>query len=410
MTAIQHHTFDNGLQLLVEPIANVASCSITWLVPAGVIAQNDQCQGVASIASEMLHRGAGDLDAKSHSDALDALGIQRSVDPGTWHTRLGATMMATRLDAGLPLLVDMIRRPKLEDETFEPSRQLALQTLEALDDDPQQRAMIELKQLHMGEPIGWSSMGVAEQIRAMKPQDVRSFWADRYAPNGSILALAGKVSFETVRDQIGQLLGDWDNEATPITSMPQRIGSSRHITAESTQQHIGLAHAAVGESHPDTLQQRLAVAILSGGMSGRLFTEVREERGLCYSVYASYWSTRDFGAVFAYAGTTAPRAAETVEVMRHELSRLSDGVEPEEFSRARTGLQARIVMQGESTAARAAAIAGDQFLRGKPRTLEDLSAMIDGTDVDQLNRFLAERGAIDMTQLTIGPEAAEATQ
>ena len=133
-------------------------------------------------------------------------------------------MMATRLDAGLPLLIDMIRRPKLEDETFEPSRQLALQTLEALDDDPQQRAMIELKQLHMGEPIGWSSMGVAEQIRAMKPQDVRSFWADRYAPNGSILALAGKVSFEAVRDQIGQLLGDWDNEAIPYCDRP--IGPS----------------------------------------------------------------------------------------------------------------------------------------------------------------------------------------
>lgn len=403
MTAIQHHTFDNGLQLLVEPIANVASCSMTWLLPAGIIAEDPQQQGVASITTEMLHRGAGDLDAKAHSDALDALGVQRSIDSGTWHTRLGATLMASRLDAALPLLVDMIRKPQLESDTFEPSRQLALQTLEALDDDPQQRAMVELKKLHLGDPLGRSPMGVAEQIRSLTHRDVQSFWADRFAPNGSILSLAGKVDFEAVRDRIEQLLSGWDNTASIVDPVPSRVGALSHIEAESIQQHIGLAHPAVGETHPDALQQRLAIAVLSGGMSGRLFTEVREERGLCYSVYASYSASRDFGAVFAYAGSTAARSSETIEVMRHELTRLSDGVESEEFDRAKIGLQARVVMQGESTAARASAIASDQFLRGKPRTLEELGAMIDATDVDQLNRFLANRGEIEMTQLTIGP-------
>ena len=117
---------------------------------------------------------------------------------------------------------------------------------------------------------------------------------------------------------------------------------------------------------------------------------------------------QDFG-VFGPAGVSGVRAAETIEVLRNELTRLSEGVEADEFQRARTGMQSRIVMQGESTAARAAAIAADQFLRGKPRTLEDLSALIDSTDVDQLNHFLANRGEIDMTQLTIGPteEAAK---
>jgi predicted Zn-dependent peptidase len=139
-------------------------------------------------------------------------------------------------------------------------------------------------------------------------------------------------------------------------------------------------------------------------MSGRLFTEVREKRGLCYAVYAAYQSMRERGGVFAYAGTTPQRAAETLEVLTEQLKCLSDGVAEDEYARAVVGLKTRLVMQGESTAARAAALASDQYLRGRPRTLDQVAAEIDAVSLDSLNRFVAEHRPDQFTTLNVGPE------
>ena len=119
---------------------------------------------------------------------------------------------------------------------------------------------------------------------------------------------------------------------------------------------------------------------------------------------------RDRGAVFAYAGTTAARADETLEVLAEQLHRMADGVEAEEFERARTGLLSRVVMQGESTSARAAAIASETALRGAPRTLSEWSDLIESARLESLNRFLAQRGRVSLTQLTIGPEPVGASE
>ena len=121
-------------------------------------------------------------------------------------------------------------------------------------------------------------------------------------------------------------------------------------------------------------------------MSGRLFTEVREKRGLCYSVFASYAGHKTYGAVLGYAGTTVPRAQETLDVLVAELKRLSQGVEPDEYERAVVGMKSRLVMQGESTSARARAIAGDQYVYGQPRTLDEWAAKVDAITLGPLKR------------------------
>ncbi len=404
MTQIHRHRYDNGLELLVEPIDHVASGAMTLLLPAGVAFEPEDQQGVAAVLTEMLHRGAGDLDARQHSDALDALGVHRSIEPGTLHTRLGATFMGDQLDQVLPLLIDMVRRPALDPGAFEPARQLALQAIESLDDEPQQRAMVELKRAHLGDPIGRSGIGLMGDVQKLTAEQTTAFWQNHFVPDQTILALAGNVNFEQARQTIGDLIETWEGRRRDVPTGTQPPASATHIHANATQQHIGLAHPAVGEMHPDSLNERLAVAVLSGGMGGRLFTEVREERGLCYAVYASYWALRDTGAIFAYAGTTAARAAETLQVLGEQLQKMTEGVGADEFERARTGLLARVVMQGESTAARAAAIANDTALRGEPRTLDQLNALIDGANVDDLNRFLKRRGPVALTQLSIGPE------
>lgn len=409
---IRTHQYSNGLTLLVEPIPGVASAGLTLLLPAGVAAEPADRQGVGAVLGEMVHRGAGELDARAHADALDLLGVHRSAEAHTHHFRIGATFLGDRIDRALPLLIDMGRRPHLGNKDFDPAVQLALQSIESLEDEPQDKVMLELKRMHLGEPIGRSTLGRAEDLQAMSVEDVRKFARSRFVPGGAIIGLAGAVEFERARDLVGELMGDMTGQATLIgedaaTPLPGAPGPGAHyhVKAPTTQQHIGIAYETVGEADELSMTQRLAVAVLSGGMSGRLFTEVREVRGLCYSVYASYAPRRAAGTIYAYAGTTTQRAAETLDVLTAELKRMGDGVTADEFQRAVVGLKAKLVMQGESTSARARAIAHDQFLLGRPRTLAERAAEINAVTLDALNEFLASRPPRELTTLTIGPES-----
>jgi predicted Zn-dependent peptidase len=156
--------------------------------------------------------------------------------------------------------------------------------------------------------------------------------------------------------------------------------------------------------HPDYYTVRLAVEVLSGGMSGRLFTEVREKRGLCYSVWAGYSSLKDQGSILGYAGTSNDRAQATLDCFISELHRMEQGVTPAELDRAKTGLKASTIMTGESTSARAGAIAHDFFIRGRIRTLDEIKAAIDSITVDKVNDYLKKNKAGPFTIVIVGPK------
>jgi len=149
----------------------------------------------------------------------------------------------------------------------------------------------------------------------------------------------------------------------------------------------------------------MAVEVLSGGMSGRLFTEVREKRGLCYSVWAGYSSLKGSGSIMGYAGSSNDRAQATLDCFIAELHRMREGVTAEELERAKIGLKASTIMQGESTSARAGAIAHDFFMRGRIRPLDEIKDAIDSVSVDQVNAYLKAHEAGPFTIVTVGPKA-----
>ena len=368
-------------------------------------AEGEAATTVAAVLSDMIFRGAGDLDARAHSEALDRLGVHRDSSVGQQHLSLSATMLGPNLDDALPLLLDVVRAPRLADESFDPARQLAVQAIDGLEDEPQQKLLIELKRRHLGSPLGRSTYGQREHLTALTAEQVRAFWRETFGPSGAILAFAGHVEFERIRDRVGELLGEMTGGEAPGDLKPTAEPGKHHVKADSAQQHIGVAYDTVGQADPENMTQRVAVAVLSGGMSGRLFTEVREKRGLCYAVMASYSGFRRHGHVLAYAGTTTERAGETLDVLAAELKRIGEGAEEDEYQRAVVGLKARLVMQGESTGSRASALARDQWLLGRTRTLDEVAAEVDAVTLDQLNVFLDAHRPDNFTIVNIGPEA-----
>jgi len=407
MPEILTHTLPNGLILLAEPMPAAESLSMSLLTPAATGLEEVGQLGIASLMSEMICRGAGSLDAKAHCDALDNLGVMRSSNSGVSRYRLGATMIGTKLREALPLLLDMIRKPMLPENGLEPSRDLAIQAIDALEDEPQEKVFIELRKRHYPEPFGRSSLGVREDLEAITLEQVRGFWKRTMVPRGSMIGFAGRFNWNSLVDMIEAHLGDWTGDVAEPVPLSTPARGYVHEHADSTQVHIGLAYEALPEPNEKSILQKAAVNILSGGMSGRLFTEVREKRGLCYSVFASYAGQRDRGAILAYSGTSEPRAQETLDVLKSELIRLSDGVEKDEFGRAIVGMKSRLVMQGESTGARAAAIASDQYTLGYPRSLDEMARRVDAITLDDVNDFVKAHKPGDMTIVTVGPAPLE---
>lgn len=402
---IQTHKMANGLTLAVEEMPHLRSAAWTLLIPAGSATDPEGQSGAAQVVNGMVYRGAGERDARELSDALDALGVQRGGRVDSEYLTLSGALLADDLPAALGLYADIVRRPRLPADELDAERALAIQAIQSLNDNPTQRLFQELLRVYFPGPSGRPTRGEIKDLEALTIDAVAADFAARFKPQGAVLTVAGGVAFERVRDLAETLFGDW--QGRPPAAPQAQVRSEplyQHLQQETSQTQIGVMSVGVPLGHPDYYKARLGLNVLSGGMGARLFTEVREKRGLVYSVAAFPVVRRGLGLVGAYAGTQPERAQETVDVLLQELQRIGEGVSSEELERARTGLLSDLVMAGESTGARAGAMAADLFLLGRPRTLEEISKAVEAVSLQELNDHLAAYAPSNFTVITLGPQ------
>lgn len=404
-TAIATHTFENGLTLVLESMPWLPSASFELLLPFGAATDPEGASGSSAVFYDWLYRGAGERDSRTLSDALDALGVRRGGGAGGETSTLSGSLLADALPEALSLYADIVRRPTLDEAEFEGARTVALQELASLGDSPSQRLFLALSRALFASAHGRSVYGEAAELAALTPEGMRADVLRRVAPKGAILSVAGGVRWEPLKALVGELFGDWRGEGVALPDVQLETPHHAHVDAKTSQTQIGVAFEALPPNDDDWYKNALAVAVLSGGMGSRLFSEVREKRGLVYSVAAVSRVVRGFGYTLGYAGTTPERADETLRVLLFELSRLRDGVSENELDRARTGLLSSLVMQGESSGARASALARDLFLLGAPRPVEGVQRGLAAVSLDELNAYLASRPEPRYTVLTLGPKA-----
>jgi predicted Zn-dependent peptidase len=402
-TAIRREQLDTGLTVALEPMPWLRSASVTLLLPSGSATDPLGEEGSATVLADWTGRGAGTLDSRGFSDAFDWLGARRGSSAGRESTSFGASLLADSLPATLKLFAEQMRSPRLTDEEFEGARELALQELASLADQPVSRLFEALTREFFLSGIGRSPYGTAEGLAALTPAAVRSDYQQRYSPHGAILAVAGGVTWEELQEAARAAFGDWRGPYPLSSEVELAPPARRHLDADTAQVQIGVAFPALAPDHADWYLQSLALGVLSGGMGSRLFSEVREKRGLVYSVGAATRAVRGFGYTIGYAGTTPEKAAETQAVMLAEFARLHEGVSSAELERARSGVLSQLVMQGESSSARSGALASDEFLRGEARPLAELERIYSGISLAQVNDYLARTSLPEPTVLTLGP-------
>jgi predicted Zn-dependent peptidase len=403
------HTLANGMVLVGESMPWLESVALSFALPAGSRHDPPARAGLASLVAEMAQRGCGERDSRQFLEDLERLGVESSGSVANAHASFGAAMIADRLPALMPMFADLVRRPQLPEDEFDDSVASCLQEIQSLDDELAQKVFHELRRRHFADPYGRTHLGTRESIAACTIDDVRSQVTQFYQPKGAILGIAGKIDWPQVVEMVEKQFGDWkavDSAGTVERPAPRGY---THLTEASTQTHIALAFDSVPYSDPDYYQLRGAIGVLSDGTSSRLFSEVREKRGLCYAVFANCVSLHDRGAVQAYAGTTTERAQETLDVLICEIKKLQEGVTAEELDRLKAKMKTSLILQQESSASRAASLVADWYYLGRIQSMQELAALLDGLTAESINAYLSRSPIGKLTIVTLGEKKLEVT-
>ena len=401
------HTFDNGMVLVGEPTEGMQSAALTLMTPCGYSTEPADRMGLSSLLCDMALRGAGDRDNRALINDLENLGVERGESVGSSQTSFSAATVATNLGAALEIYADIVRRPHLPEDQLQSGKFVCLQEISGSEDEPCQQLMIALRRRAYPDPWGRTSHGTVEGIESCTSASVANHFAANYRPNGTIMGVAGQFDWEELVGHAENLFGDWPAVSTPPLESTEVSTPPLHTPHDSNQCHIGIAFPSVPYRDPAYLRAWSAVGVLSSGMSSRLFTEVREKRGLCYTVSATLQTQLERARVLCYAGTTAERAQETLEVTYAELVRLGKGIQPEELSRLKARIKSGLIMQQESTSARSGAIARDWYHLGRIRPLEEVSEMVDQLTSDNINEYLRSHPPSDFTFAMLGPKELE---
>jgi predicted Zn-dependent peptidase len=402
------HTLSNGMVILGEQMEQVGSVAFSFRLPAGTSRFGQGCCGAGSVISDWVFRGAGKRDSKELIEALDGLGLHRDSSVSSNFMSFGAALEAGNLSEAIELYSDIILAPALDSDQFEPSRQLALLGVAALDDDPRQKVMLQLQEKFYPHPFGLPAVGKSCDLERLTKEDAAAIVKEKFNLSESIFSIAGKYDFDAVCKQLEKL---FDIAQAPFDSDIQAGPAGdkyTHIHHDGAQVHIALMTKTVPVTSEDYYNVRAAVSVLSGGMSSRLFTEVREKRGLCYAIGARYNSLKDYAGISCYAGTRPDTGQETADVIRSEFNKLAEDITEDEMQRAKVGLKSSLIMESESSSARAGGIGSDYYMLGRVRTLEEIKNKIEALSTGSVTKFLKENPFEDYTTVTIGPNGIKA--
>jgi predicted Zn-dependent peptidase len=400
----------NGLVIVGERMPSVESAAFEFMMPAGAAQLPEGACGAANVIEDWIFRGAGNKNSRQLGDALDGLGLHRSSSVGSSHLTIASVMESSNLEQAIDLYTDIILRPRLEDDQFEPARQLAIDDIAGLDDDPKQKVMLKLREQFYPYPLGRSTAGDIEQLKKMTAGKTRLLADQHLNLSQTIFSIAGKYNFDKIIKQMKKLFEAAPKKANPPICKKSQTEKYTHIHNDGAQVHIGLMTPIAPPADEDYYNARVAISILSGSMSSRLFTEVREKRGLCYAIGARYHSLKDLAGVMCYAGTTPEKAQETIDIIIAEFRRLADGITDEEIRIAKVGLKSALILQSESSSSRAGSIGSDYYILGRIRSLDEIREKIEQTTADSVLDFLQKNQFSEYTIATIGPKEIKIDQ
>ena len=372
----------------------VRSVAIGLWVKVGSRYERAEYAGVSHFIEHLLFKGTESRSAEDIARAIDGVGGTLDAFTSRENTCFYAKVLGEHLPLAMDLLSDLLLHPKLDPEDVEKERRVVLEEIKMVEDDPDDLIHdLFAQQVWRDHPLGRPILGTRQTLQAITRQDVLDQLRDFYQPDRLIVAAAGDLEHARVVELVRAALGDWGGRSVPTNGgTPVCTLTVHHEERDSSQLHLVLGAEGLPYSHPHRYAFFLQNAILGSSMSSRLFQEIREKRGLAYSIYSYQASYLDSGLMAVYAGTSAESYQQVVDLIRTEFARLRDEpVDLEEFRRAKEQLKGNLLLGLEGTSSRMTRLAKAEIYFQRYFDLDEIIRGIDDVSADafaELNRSL----------------------
>jgi predicted Zn-dependent peptidase len=396
----------SGIRVVTERMPDARSVTTGVWVGVGSRDEPDHLAGASHFLEHLLFKGTEQRSARSIAVAIDAAGGEMNAFTSREHTAFYTRLPVDRSAFAIDLLTDVVANPAFRADEVEAEREVILEEIMMSEDAPDDVAMTALMDsLFPGHSVGRETLGTRASVEAMPRDAIASFHRDRYRPANLVVSAAGDVHHEAVVECVAGFLADVGAGERPTREPPGGEVAPRRVISRPTEQaHVAMGWRAMHYDDPDRYALWAANHIAGGGMSSRLFQEIREERGLAYTVYTSPSAYRDCGAVALYAGTSPGRLGELLEVVDDVLGELaSGGVTGEELDVAVGFLEGSLLLGLEDTASRMVRLGSSEIARDEIISIEEHLARIRALTLDDVHRVLARVFGSERALVVVGP-------
>lgn len=381
MTA-QMHKLANGLTIAVDPMAEAQSVAVGLYAMVGSRSEPERLSGLAHVVEHMVFKGAASRDTRQLAEAIEDVGGSINAWTARDQTVFYGRTLAKDAELLTSLIADLVRAPHLNDSDLERERDVILSELGEATDSPDDLVHDHLFDVaFLGQPLGRPVLGNAASLEAITADDCRAWIRDELVPARLILAASGKIDPDQLLRLAEGLFGDMPSEPGPAIGAAEFTGGMRNDPREFEQAHWCLGLPGLAASDPRLPALSIFVQALGGGMSSRLFQELREERGLAYSVSAWSQAYADTGIVALSCAADRSRAVESMHLARSVLSGAVETLSEDELARSRAQLEAGLLMSLESVQGRADHMARSIEVFGRLLTPDELVSELRAVDV-----------------------------
>lgn len=397
---------DGGLRVVTESMPHVGSVTAGFWVGTGSRDESPQLAGASHFLEHLLFKGTPTRSAADIAEAVDAVGGDMNAFTTKEYTAFYVRVLQESLDLGLDILCDVMRDPAFRQDEVESERQVILEEILMHADEPADLVHDRLvEQAFPTHPLGRDVLGEQDTIASMSIADIDGFFRHHYRPANMVLALAGAVDHDQVVDTFGRRFEQQPGGGAPPRSTPQDPPHVVSVTNRPTEQaHVVVGFTTPGRHDPDRFVLSVLDHVIGGGLSSRMFQEVRERRGLAYSVFSYRTSFDDAGLLAVYAGTAPSKAREVLDLMVLELDRLlTDGISERELAVAKGHIRGETTLALEDSSARMSRIARSLLLHGEVMAVEDVLARVDAVTVADLARVAGEVLTAQPLLTVVGP-------
>ena len=383
-------TLSNGFRIVTDTMPGLQSATVGIWVGAGARHETAAQTGIAHFLEHMAFKGTARRSAREIAEAIEDVGGYINAYTSRETTAYYARVLAADVPLALDVIADIVLNPAFDPAEIETERHVILQEIGQALDTPDDIIFDWLQETAFpDQPMGRPILGPAENVARFAATDFRRFVQGQYAPERMILAAAGAVDHARLVAGAEALFGGLPARAGHAQVPASFAGGERRELRDLEQVHLAMAFPAPAWSAPDLYAAQVYATLMGGGMSSRLFQTLREEAGLCYSVFAQASAHEDTGILTLYAGTGAGDVAELAERTIAELRRAPSDITPAEVDRARAQLRAGLLMGQESPSARAERLARHLAIWGRVPPIEEIVARIDAVGLAEARGFAA---------------------